>query len=102
MNTLFDIGNTIRMQLFPCLEQELDPLSDKELEFVQVIPLHDLPSHMKKFRWRGFGRKKKNRINMAKAFVDGNSHVKYHPAQRSLDPLQSLQHTVCHKKFTKQ
>ena len=69
MSTLFDIWNTIQMQLFPWLEQELDPLSAKEREFVQVISLLDLPSHMKDFHWRGFGRKKKSRTNMAKAFV---------------------------------
>ena len=69
MSTLFDIWNTIQMQIFPWLEQELDPLSEKEREFVQIVTLLDLPSHMKQFRWRGFGRKKKSRINMAKAFV---------------------------------
>jgi len=69
MSTLFGIWNTIQTQLFPWLEEELDPLSDKEREFVQVVSLLDLPSHMKEFRWRGFGRKKKSRINMAKAFV---------------------------------
>ncbi len=53
----------------PWLEQELDPLSEKERKFVQVVSLLDLPSHMREFRWRGFGRKKKSRINMAKAFV---------------------------------
>ena len=69
MSTLFDIWNTIQTKLFPWLEQELDPLSDKEREFVQVVSLLDLPSHMKEFSWRGLGRKKKSRINMAKAFV---------------------------------
>ena len=69
MSTLFDIWNTIQTQLFPWLEQELDPLSEKEREFVQVVSLLDLPSHMKEYRWRGFGRKKKSRISMAKAFV---------------------------------
>ena len=69
MSTLFGIWNTIQTQLFPWLEEELDPLSDKEREFVQVVSLLDLPSHMKEFRWRGFGRKKKSRISMAKAFV---------------------------------
>ena len=69
MSTLFDIWNTIQLQLFPWLEQELDPLSEKEREFVQVVSLLDLPSHMKEFRWQGFGRKKKSRTSMAKAFV---------------------------------
>lgn len=69
MSTLFDIWNTIQTKLFPWLEQELDPLSDKEKEFVRVVALLDLPSHMKQFLWRGFGRKKKSRISMAKAFI---------------------------------
>jgi hypothetical protein len=69
MSTLYVIWNTIQTQIFPWLEKELDPLSEKEREFVQVVSLLDLPSHMTEFRWRGFGRKKKSRINMAKAFV---------------------------------
>ncbi len=32
----------------------------------------------------------------------GTRMPKYHPAQRSLGPLQSSQHTACRKKFTKQ
>jgi hypothetical protein len=69
MSTLFAIWNTIQTQLFPWLEEKLDPLSEKEREFVQIVSLLDLPSHMKQFRWRGFGRKKKSRIKLAKAFV---------------------------------
>jgi hypothetical protein len=69
MSTLFDIWHTIQTQLFPWLEQERDPLSDKEQEFVQVVCLLDLPSHMREYCWRGFGRKKKSRLSMAKAFV---------------------------------
>ena len=69
MSTLFNILNTIQTQLFPQLEQKLDPLSEKEQEFVYIVSLLDLPSHMNQFCWRGFGRKKKSRFNMAKAFV---------------------------------
>jgi hypothetical protein len=69
MSTLFDILNTIKLQLFPWLEKEIDPLSDREREFVQVISLLDLSGHMMQFRWHGFGRKKKSRTSMAKAFV---------------------------------
>jgi hypothetical protein len=69
MSTLFEIWHSIQSELFPWFEQELDPLSDKEREFVQVVSLLDLPSHMGQYRWRGFGRKKKSRLNMAKAFV---------------------------------
>ena len=63
------LSNTIQTKLFPWLEQELDPLSDREREFVEVVCLLDLPDHMKQFLWRGFGRKKKSRISMAKAFI---------------------------------
>jgi hypothetical protein len=69
MSTLFDVWHTIQTRLFPWLEQELDPLSDREQEFVQVVCLLDLPSHMRQYNWRGFGRKKKSRLHMAKAFV---------------------------------
>lgn len=69
MSTLFDVWNTIQKQLFPSFEQELDPLTEKEKEFIQVVTLLDLPSHMKSYLWRGFGRKRKSRLAMAKAFV---------------------------------
>jgi len=69
MSTLLGIWNTIQAQLFPSLEQELDPLSKKEREFIQVVSLLDLPKYMKEYRWHGFGRKKKSRISIAKAFV---------------------------------
>jgi len=69
MSTLFDVWNNIQSQLFPRFEQELDPLTEKEREFVQIVTLLDLPSHMKSYRWQGFGRRRKNRLAMAKAFV---------------------------------
>ena len=69
MSTLFGIWNTIQTQLFPSLEQELDPLSEKEREFIEIVCLLDLPNHMRQYRWNGFGRKKKSRIKIAKAFV---------------------------------
>jgi hypothetical protein len=43
MSTLFDVWNTIQTQLFPSLEQQLDPLTDKKREFIQVVSLLDLP-----------------------------------------------------------
>lgn len=69
MSTLFAIWNTIQKQLFPSLEQELDPLTDKEREFIEIVSLLDLSEHMRIYRWKGFGRKKKSRLAMAKAFV---------------------------------
>jgi hypothetical protein len=69
MSTLFDVWNTIQKQLFPSFEQELDPLTEKEREFIKIVSLLDLPDHMKAYSWRGLGRRKKSRLAMAKAFV---------------------------------
>jgi len=69
MSTLFDVWNTIQTQLFPSFEQEFDSLTAKERDFIQIVTLLDLPNHMKAYRWRGFGRRKKSRLAMAKAFV---------------------------------
>ncbi len=69
MNTLFDIFNSIQSNLFPWLEEELDPLSEKEQKFVKVVSLLDLGKNMKEYRGCGVGRKRKNRISLAKAFV---------------------------------
>jgi len=69
MNTLFDIFNSIQSNLFPWLEKELDPLSEKEQKFIKVVLLLDLGKHMKEFMGCGVGRKRKNRSSLAKAFV---------------------------------
>lgn len=69
MNTLFAIFNNIQTNLFPWLEEELDPLSDKEQQFVRVIALLDLPKHMQGFCGSRLGRKCKSRSKLAKAFV---------------------------------
>ena len=69
MSALFSIWNTIQRKLFPVLEKELGPISEKEQEFIQIVSLLDLQSHMKEFRWRGIGRKRKDRASIAKAFV---------------------------------
>jgi len=37
VSTLFDVWNTIQKQLFPSFEQELDPLCEKEREFIQIV-----------------------------------------------------------------
>lgn len=69
MSTLFDIWNNIQCKLFPWLEEELDSLTEKEQEFVQVVSLMDLQEHLKEYRWKGIGRKRKSRLSIAKAFV---------------------------------
>ena len=69
MSTLSQIFNSIQHSLFPWLDEALDPLSEKEQRFVKVVSLMNLEIHMKHYRWKGKGRKRKNRISMAKAFV---------------------------------
>lgn len=69
MNTLFNIWNTINRHLFPWLEEELDPLSEKEKHFVQIMSLIDLGPSLREYSWRGIGRQRKSRLNILKAFV---------------------------------
>jgi hypothetical protein len=44
MSTLFDVWNTIQTQLFPSFEQELDPLTEKEQEFIQIVTFSICPT----------------------------------------------------------
>ncbi len=69
MSNLFEIWNTTQARLFPWLEERLDPLSEKEQQFVKVVCLMDLPKHMQGYRWSGIGRKREDRVSIAKAFV---------------------------------
>ncbi|MBC8462716.1 MAG: transposase [Deltaproteobacteria bacterium] len=69
MSTLFHMWYTIQNSLFPWLEEALDPLTEKEQQFVQVASLLDLQGHMTQYRWLGKGRKRKDRVSIAKAFV---------------------------------
>ena len=50
-------------------EEALDPLSEKEQKYFQVLSLMDLETHLKAYRWKGIGPKRKNCLCMAKAFV---------------------------------
>jgi hypothetical protein len=69
MSTLLDIWNTIQKQLFPAFEEELDPITEKEREFIKVVSLLDLPEHIKVYNWQGFGRRRKSRLALARAFI---------------------------------
>lgn len=69
MSTLFDIWNNIQSTLFPWLEEELDPLTEKEQKFIKVVSLLGLEKHLKEYAWGGIGRKRKKRLNLVKAFV---------------------------------
>ena len=69
MSTLFEIFHNIQQKIFPWLEGELDPLTEKEQQYIRVVSLLHLSNHIKEYRWRGVGRKRKERASIAKAFV---------------------------------
>jgi len=69
MSTLFEVWHTTQTRLFPWLEERVDPLSEKEQQFVQVVSLMDLNKHMREYRWIGIGRRRADRASIAKAFV---------------------------------
>ena len=51
------------------MEKELDPLTEKQQEFVRVIELAEVQKHMSPYRWQGIGRKWDDRLATLKAFV---------------------------------
>lgn len=69
MSALSSLWHCIRGCLLPTLEEELDPLTDTQREFVAVCELAQLDRHMGRYRWIGKGRKKKARVDFAKAFI---------------------------------
>jgi len=64
MSTLSHIFNRIQNTLFTWLEEALDPLSEKEQKFIQVVSLMNPETHMKAYRWTGKGRKRINRMQI--------------------------------------
>jgi hypothetical protein len=69
MSPLFEIWNSIQHSLFPWLESELDPLTEKQQEFIRVIELAEVQKHMSPYRWQGVGRKRDDRLAILEAFV---------------------------------
>ena len=69
MSTLFKVYHSIQQFLIPALEEELDPLTEKQREFVRVIELTNIEKHMEPYHWKGKGRRRKERTSMAMAFI---------------------------------
>lgn len=69
MRSLISLWNTIQSTLFPWLEEELDPLTERQKHFVSVIELMNPDPFLKQFNWIGNGRKPEKRLNLLKAFV---------------------------------
>ena len=69
MHTLSSLWNTIQRSLFPSLEEELDPLTEKQKQFVSVMELIDPRPFLRRFAWKGNGRKPYSRLAVLKAFI---------------------------------
>ncbi|MCX5819682.1 MAG: hypothetical protein NT047_07210 [Deltaproteobacteria bacterium] len=66
---LFKIWHSMQNTIFPELEKELDPLTEKQQGFVRVIELAKVQKHMSPYRRQGIGRKRDDRLAILKAFV---------------------------------
>jgi hypothetical protein len=51
------------------MEEALDPLTEKQREFVRVIELAEVQKHMSPYLWQGIGRKREDRLAIVQAFV---------------------------------
>ena len=69
MHRLFSLRRSIQQYLFPYLEEELGPLSEREREFVRVAELAGIDKHIVPYRWVGNGRKPSDRKSLALAFI---------------------------------
>jgi len=69
MSRLSNLWAHISGWLFPALEEALEPLSEKQQQFVTVCELAQLDNHMAPYRGHRLGRDKMPRVDFAKAFV---------------------------------
>lgn len=69
MSALFKLMNSIRRSLFPMLEEEIGPLSEKYQEFVRAAELADLGQFVGPYGSKLRGRKREERVCIALAFV---------------------------------
>ena len=88
MPPLSGLWNTIQTWLIPSLASELGELTEKQQEFVRICELCELEKHMGPYRWKNFGRKRKERLSLLKAFIAKAVH--HFPTTRALiDYLQN-------------
>jgi hypothetical protein len=69
MSPLFGVWHNIQRTLFPWLEDQIDPLTQKQQEFIRVIELAEIQKHMRPYQWQGIGRRRDDRLAILKAFV---------------------------------
>jgi len=68
MRLLSQIWGTIQVYLFPCLEEELGPLTEKVKKVVQILELVRIEDHIEE-NHRHRGRRRESRKLLARAFV---------------------------------
>ncbi len=69
MYKLSDIWSNISKELFPRIEEVLPPLLEKQRELVAILELIRIENYAGKLNSTFFGRPKKNRIAIARAFI---------------------------------
>jgi len=69
MSYLSRIFGFFQDQLLPCIEEQLDPLTEKEQEFVRAIELAEIHKFMAPYGSKRMGRKKADRLAIAHAFL---------------------------------
>lgn len=69
MSRLSNLWAHIVGSLLPALEEVLDPLTEKQRQFVAVCELAKLDRHMERYAGHWLGRKKLVRVDFSKAFV---------------------------------
>ena len=66
MHKLFSLWRSIQQHLFPYIEENLEPLTEKEQEFVRVVELSRIDEHIGPYRWVGNGRKPEDRKSLVR------------------------------------
>lgn len=66
---LLSCWSSLQRSLFPTVEEDVGPLSDKQKQFVKVMALIDFDLWISLFRWKGNGRKPADRRAILNAFI---------------------------------
>ena len=109
---LSDLWITIQAWLFPRLEDELGELDEKHKEFIAVCEMCAPRSHMRSYRWIGYGCPPKSRLALFKAFVakavwgfpttrDLIDAVRHRPTLRRLCGWETLGAVPCEATFSR-
>lgn len=69
MSSILEIWNHIQRQLFPVLEEEIGPLTEKDRRFVEIIGLVPMGSLLEEFRWCGTGCPPHERAWLLRSFI---------------------------------